>query len=164
MSIYEEVKNIGIDLFVSYHPKVIQLKRESKALHKELKSKGLSLMQCQELTAKQNGFNNWYNFIHLIKRHYQQDLDNVPFVITKDKQATVYSKEKIKDHTKNSKWLGYEENNPILLGYDINFGHYKWQNDNSMKTHQMILGESVYKKYEFWYICLCCYFHFAICN
>ena len=150
MSIYKEIKNVGIDLFVSYHPKVIQLKKESKVLHKELKSKGLSLMQCQELTAKQNGFHNWYNFIHLIKRHYQQSLDNVPFILTTSKELPIQSehKAKIKGCTNGSKYLNYSEDNPILLGYDINFGHYKWQNDNSMNTHQIILGESIYREYD----------------
>jgi hypothetical protein len=151
MSIYKEIKNTGIDLFVSYHPKVIQLKKESKVLHKELKSKGLSLMQCQELAAKQNGFHNWYNFIHLIKRHYQQDLDNVPFILTTSKHTPLKSdyQTKFNDHVNNSRWLGKdEEDNPILLGYDINFGHYKWQNDSSMKTHQLILGQSIYKRYD----------------
>lgn len=148
MSIYKEIKNTGIDLFISYHPKVIQLKRESKILHKELKSKGLSLMQCQELTAKQNGFQNWYNFIHLIKRHYQQDLDFVPFILTTDKNPPKKENYKLKGMN-NSKTLHEDgKDNPILLGYDINFGHYKWQNDHSMKTHQMILGSTIYKKYD----------------
>ena len=30
MTIYYKIKNTGIDLFISYHPKVIQLKREAK--------------------------------------------------------------------------------------------------------------------------------------
>ena len=147
MSIYKEIKNVGIDLFVSYHPKVIQLKKESKVLHRELKSKGLSLMQCQELTAKQNGFHNWYNFIHLIKRHYQRGLDNVPFILTTDKNIPTKLDYQAKLNYSKCFTKG-ESDNPLLLGYDINFGHYKWQNDYSMKTHQLILGESIYKKYD----------------
>jgi hypothetical protein len=148
MSVYKEIKNIGVDLFYSYHPKVLQLKREAKSLYKNLKSQGLSLMQCQELVAKRNGFTNWYSFIHLIKKHYQQDLENIPFIITTDK-ITPKKDNKYSDSLKStSTYLKDEKNKPILFGYDINFGHYKWQNDSSMRTHQLILGQSIYNKYD----------------
>ncbi len=151
MTIYNKIKNTGIDLFISYHPKVIQLKREAKTLHKEYKDNGLSLMQCQELVAKQNGFQNWYNFINLIKKHYQESLDNTPFLITSDINAPKFKVEKnynIYVDKSDNTYLKSEYDKPILFGYDINLSHYKWQNDYSMKTHQLILGSSVYKSFD----------------
>jgi intracellular multiplication protein IcmO len=126
MSILKDIKDVGLDVFISYHPIVVKLKRESKNLHKELKTQGFSLMQCQEIISKRYGFNNWHHFFQLIKKHYQIGLENIPFVITPK----------------------LEKNEHFLIGYDINFGHYKWQNENSMKTHQCIIGKEVFKDYD----------------
>lgn len=126
MSILKDIKDVGLDVFISYHPVVVRLKRESKNLHKELKPQGFSLMQCQEIIAKRHGFNNWYHFFQLIKKHYQIGLEQIPFKIT----------------TK------LEKNDHFLVGYDINFGHYKWQDDSSMRTHQLIIGQDIFKDYD----------------
>lgn len=126
MSILKDIKNAGLDVFLSYHPVIVKLKRESKSLHKELKEKNLSLMQCQEILAKRYGFNNWHHFFQLIKKQYQIGLENIPYVVTPK----------------------LENNNNFLIGYDINFGHYKWQDISSMRTHQCIVGENIYKEYD----------------
>jgi len=126
MSILKDIKDVGLDVFTSYHPVVMKLKRESKTLHKELKSQKFSLMQCQEIIAKRYGFNNWYHFFQLIKKHYQVGLEKIPFKIT----------------TK------LEKNDHFLMGYDINFGHYKWQDESSMRTHQLIIGQDIFKDYD----------------
>jgi hypothetical protein len=126
MSILKGIKDAGLDVFISYHPIVIKLKRKSKELHKELKSQGFSLMQCQEVIAQRYGFNNWYHFFQLIKKHYQVGLENIPFIVT----------------TK------LEKNEHFLVGYDINFGHYKWQNESSMKTHHFIIGKDTFTDYD----------------
>lgn len=131
MSILKDIKEAGLDVFISYHPVVVKLKRESKTLHKELKPEGFSLMQCQEIIAKRHGFNNWYHFFQLIKKHYQVGLEKIPFVITPK----------------------LEKNEHFLIGYDINFGHYKWQDEKSMRTHQCVIGEDIYKEYDIFLAC-----------
>lgn len=127
MSLYTSLRNTSLDLFIAYHPKVIEFKRKAKLLHKELKSTGVSLMQSQEIIAKEHGFNNWYHFMVIIKKHYHRDLEDIPFIITKT----------IDPISKN-----------FLLGYDTNFDYYKWQDKNASTTHRVILGKSVYKSYD----------------
>jgi hypothetical protein len=132
MSIYSHIKNTGFDLFITYHPKVISFKREAKTLHKEMKSSGLSLMQCQDLTAKQHGFQHWHHFISIIKKHYQ---------------ATQLDYNGREIPTNNTNY--FELSNPnFCLGQDENFAHYVWQDENEMRAHQLIIGENIYKNYD----------------
>jgi len=127
MTILNSIVESGIDLFTSGHPKLKQLKKDAKKLHKELKSDGLTLMQCQELIAKKEGFNNWNHFLSLLKKQYQKDLEKRDFVITNSPLT-------ITDH--------------ILMGHDISFNNYKWQTDQAMRLHHLILGKKIHLEYD----------------
>lgn len=125
MSIINSIKDAGMDIFISHHPKVLQFKREAKHLRKTHRDK--SLMQCQEIIARQHSFHSWHSFNQAIKKHYAKGIENIPYIITPalEKQSDAY-----------------------LVGYDINFGHYKWQDERSMRTHNCIVGEDVYKSFD----------------
>lgn len=71
-----------MDVLVACHPTVLKFKRESKSLHKDLKSKQVTLMQCQEIIAKQHGFNNYHHFLQMIKKYYTEGLESIPFIVT----------------------------------------------------------------------------------
>lgn len=119
-----------LDLFIQKHPRVIEFKRKAKEL-KKTTYKDLPLTKCQEIISQLHGFNNWHHFITLIKKSYSQSLDNIELSITK-KPTLDY------DH--------------ILIGHDINFNHYKWQNESSFRSHQLITGKDFYKDYEMFLI------------
>lgn len=127
MAIIKSLKETGLDIYLNYHPKVLLLKKESKKLHKELKNQNISLMQSQTIVAQNYGFNDWHHFMSIIKKHYNSELDKKLFTITKD--------------------ISFN-NNQILFGKDINFNHFKWQDDSAMRTHQLILGEHLYNTYD----------------
>lgn len=120
------LQNIKVDVLVACHPTVLKFKRESKALHKQLKSEKISLMQCQEIVAKRNGFNNYHHFMQIIKKHYVEGLESIPYVISPT----------------------LEKNEKFLIGYDVNFGHYKWQDELSMRTHQLVIGKEIFADYD----------------
>lgn len=120
------LNNIKMDVLVACHPTVLKFKRESKALHKELKSKQVTLMQCQEIIAKQHGFNNYHHFMQMIKKYYTEGLESIPFIVTPK----------------------LEKNENFLMGYDINFGHYKWQDESSLRSHQLVIGEHIFDDYD----------------
>lgn len=124
MNLLEKVKSSGLDIFINYHPKVIDFKRQAKELHKKIK-KEKTLMQCQEMIAKENNFNNWHHFMSIIKKYYQKDLES-HFLVTKEV-------------------INNSEN--LLLGHDINFNNYKWQEPAALRLHQFILTPN-YQEYN----------------
>lgn len=126
MSVFEQIKDNDLNLFTQYHPKIIELKRKSKDLHKKLK-KDKSLMQCQEIVAQENGFNNWHHFMAIIKKHYTHINDSA-FTITQ----------------KRNEQLSDEH---ILIGHDINFNNYKWNDKSGSRTHTLILTPQ-YQEYN----------------
>lgn len=120
------LQNIKVDVLVACHPSVLKFKREAKALHKQSKSEKLTLQQCQEIIAKRNGFNNYHHFIQTIKKFYVEGLESIPYVITPN----------------------LEKNENFLIGYDVNFGHYKWQDESSMRLQQLVIGSDIYDDYD----------------
>lgn len=126
-NIFTEIK---LDLFVKSHPRVNEFKRKAKELKKN-KYKDLPLMTCQEIVAQLNGFNNWHHFLTMVKKSYEKELDNKEFIITKNPM------------------LDYDH---ILMGHDINMNNYKWQDDSSMCTHCLIVGENLNQMYEMFVI------------
>lgn len=131
MSLFKEIKDAGLDIFIQYHPKVIALKREARKLHKQEKKK--SLMQYQEQVAKENGFNNWHHLITLIKKNYN------------DEKPEIYEKHRYFFTTKT-----LEEKNEdcvLCLGHDVNIDNYKWQSIANVRSHQLILTPN-YEEYS----------------
>lgn len=126
MTILKTLKNTGIEIFLSYHPTILKFKREAKELHKELKSQKLSLMQCQEIIVKRNGFNNWHHLQQELKKFYQEDLNNSSLSISTD----------------------IEIGNSYILGYDKIFNHYKYQSLDLSLTHRLFLGKGVVRNYD----------------
>lgn len=122
MSILKTIQNIGVEFFVSHHPKVIQFKREAKQLRKN--NTNISLMQCQEKIAKDYGYHSWHSFNQFIKNSY--NLEDTTYITTSK----------------------IEPREDYLLGYDINLSHYKWQDKSRMRKSVSIIGEYVYKKYD----------------
>lgn len=123
-NIFTEIK---LDIFVQHHPRVLLLKRQAKEFKKN-QYKNLSLMQCQEIVAQLNGFNNWHHFLQIITKSYEKDLDNKNLVVTKEPN------------------LDYDH---ILLGHDINLNNYKWQHESDFKTHQLIIGNNFNNEYDY---------------
>lgn len=126
MTILNILKNTGIEIFLSYHPTILKFKREAKELHKELKSQKISLMQCQEIIVKRNGFNNWHHLQQELKRFYQEDLNNSSLKVSND----------------------IEIDNSYILGYDKIFNHYKYQSLDLSLTHRLFLGKDVVRNYD----------------
>lgn len=122
-NIFTEIK---LDIFVQHHPRVLLLKRQAKEFKKN-QYKNLSLMQCQEIVAQLNGFNNWHHFLQIITKSYEKDLDNKNLVVTKEPK------------------LDYDH---ILLGHDINLNNYKWQHQSDFKIHQLIVGNNFNNEYD----------------
>lgn len=126
MTILNTLKKTGIEIFISYHPIILKFKREAKELHKQLKNQKISLMQCQEIIVKRNGFNNWHHLIQELKKIYQEDLDNCPLEVSQDIQI----------------------NNSYILGYDKIFNNYKYQSLDSSLTHKLFVGKDVVGNYD----------------
>lgn len=126
MTILKILKNTGIEIFLSYHPTILKFKREAKELHKELKSQKVSLMQCQEIIVKRNGFNNWHHLQQELKKFYQEDLNNSNLSIS----------------------TNIEIGSSYILGYDKIFNHYKYQSLDLSLTHRLFLGKGVVRNYD----------------
>lgn len=126
MTIKNIIKNTGLEIYLSYHPTILRFKREAKELHKQLKSQKVSLMQCQEIIVKRNGFNNWHHLHQELKKYYQEDLNKSNLIVSND----------------------LEINQSYILGYDKIFNHYKYQSLDSSLTHRCFLGKGVAGNYD----------------
>lgn len=126
MTILKKLKNNSIEIFISYHPTILKFKREAKELHKTLKSQNVSLMQCQEIIVKRNGFNNWHHLQKELKKFYEESLDTYYLKVSND----------------------LEINDSYILGYDKIFNHYKYQSLELSLTNRLFMGKGVVRNYD----------------
>lgn len=134
MSIFK-LKPSQLEIFLSYHPQINSFKRQAKELHKELLGQ-VSLMQCQEILAKKNDYNNWHHFLKEKKNQFNIGLKDVNFIVRKDK---------IEDM--DGEYINKDFFDEMLMGRDITYNHYKYLNTEGFRTHTLIMGD-IHKKYD----------------
>lgn len=140
----KNIKSLKQELFLSYDPSLIEFKKQAKILHKNLKDKGFSLMQAQEIIARNNGFNNWNHFYQLLKNQAQSLLGQSSLLVT----SSINDKQTIKSYRKHESGPIIINESDVFLGYDKVFKQYYWANDAILRKHQLVIGQDIYKKYD----------------
>lgn len=74
----------------------------------------------------------------------ENNISNMVNTVDKYLELKKYLRE-TKNHFVSS--LNKQKDN-LLIGYDINFNHNKWQDESSLKNHQLIIGENIFEKYD----------------
>lgn len=119
MNIIKNLTDTSLNMYLSSHPFIKQIKREAKLLNKIKKQQ--SLMACQNKIALEYGFNNFHHVLQTLK-----------------KQNTSFS------FNKNYKNI-YE---PFYLGYETVYQKPIFQKFEQAFLHNFIIGPTIYNKFD----------------
>lgn len=126
MTILSNIKKHSLKLFFNYHPKINSLKKESKKLQNMHNNK-LTLCECQEIVAKNNGFEDWQHFMRVMEKSFTQ---------LKIDKSLHLTNSPISDKTEH-----------LILGFEMEYQKYLWSNQKDF-FNNIIIGEDLNGSYD----------------
>lgn len=124
------LETLSIEYLCANNPKVKELKKLAKQYKKSPNNhQHESLQQCQDIIAKQYGFNHWQHFIQYIKSHYEMEKHS-------------------EKHLKRYYYDTPQDEQSLCLGQDVNFEKKLWLSGNTFRTHNIVFGNELYHSYD----------------
>lgn len=133
MTIFKNLKDTGLNLYLFSHPFIKQVKREAKLLKKINKTKDQKgLMALQNKVSSEYGFNNFHHLLQTLKnQHISSGLSN----------QYNFVKKQLEKESKSP--YGH-----FYLGYDIVYQKPVFQSLQSSLIHNLIIGPTIYNKFD----------------